>query len=73
MKTFGGASLSVDNFLAALRPALNQRRAAIVNAAWDRIAEGGASATLARLQECYDESCNADFLDGKLTKEQIFS
>jgi len=55
-----------------LRPSLAGRRAAIVNAAWNKISGGSDSVTLARLSECYDVSRNSDFIDGVLTKEQIF-
>lgn len=72
MKSFGGDRLCVSSFLAAARPALNARRAAVVQSAWERIAGDSSSASLARLQECYDVSRNADFLEGTLTKEQIF-
>ena len=72
MKSFGGDRLCVSSFLSAARPALNARRAAVVQAAWQRIAGDSDCASLARLQECYDVSRNADFLEGTLTKEQIF-
>jgi len=62
----------VTSFLAALRPSLEGRRAAIVRAAWDHISEGKDCVSLARMCECYDVSRNADFVEGTQTKEQIF-
>jgi len=58
--------------MGALRPALNSRRSAIVNAAWDRIAEGKDCIMVDLMCECYDVSRNGDFIEGNLTKEQIF-
>lgn len=65
--------LSIEAFVNALRLPLNERREAIVNAAWARIdQEDGHCVTLSRLSECYDVSRNADFIEGTQTKEQIF-
>jgi hypothetical protein len=73
MKAFNSnGSLCVDNFLTALRPRLEGRRAAIVKAAWEHISEGKSTTSLARLCECYDVSRNGDFIEGNQTKEQIF-
>lgn len=74
MKSFGqDGCLSVDAFMAAIRPALSARRAAVVKAAWDRIdVQGAGCVPVDRLSECYDVSRNQDFIDGSLTKEQIF-
>lgn len=74
MKSFDcNGCLSVDAFLAALRPDLNARRLAVVKAAWERIdTEGKSCVSLDRLCECYDVSRNTDFIDGTQTKEQIF-
>jgi len=74
MKSFGqDGCLSVDAFMAALRPSLNARRAAITKAAWARIDEQGSGCVPAdRLSECYDVSRNQDFIEGSMTKEQIF-
>lgn len=73
MKAFNSNGfLCVTSFLAALRPCLEGRRAAVVNAAWNHISEGKDCVSLARLCECYDVSRNSDFIDGVQTKEQIF-
>lgn len=74
MKSFGqDGCLSVDAFMAALRPPLNARRAAVTKAAWDLIDVQGAGCVPAdRLSECYDVSRNQDFIEGSMTKEQIF-
>ena len=49
------------------------RRAAVVKIAWDQIdTEGKGVVSISRLSECYDVSRNSDFIDGKMTKEQIF-
>ena len=73
MKSFGGAALNTEAFLAALRPPLAGRRAAICAAAWAKIDEAGAGeVSLERLQECYDVSRNADFMEGKATKDDLF-
>jgi len=75
MKSFGqDGCLSVDAFMAGLRPPLNARRAAVTKAAWDRIdVQGAGSVPADRLSECYDVSRNQDFIEGSMTKEQIFA
>ena len=59
--------------MSALRPDLTLRRAAVVKIAWDQIdTERKGVVSISRLSECYDVSRNSDFIDGKMTKEQIF-
>jgi len=65
--------LCIESFMNALRLPLNERRQAIVDAAWSTIdSESAGCVSLERLCECYDVSRNADFIDGTQTKEQIF-
>lgn len=59
--------------MGALRPPLSGRRCAIVKAAWESIDEKNEGCvSIERLQECYDVSRNGDFIEGNMTKEQIF-
>jgi len=74
MKSFESeGALCIESFMAALRMPLNERRQAIVDAAWSHIdSENSGCVSLERLCECYDVSRNADFIEGTQTKEQIF-
>ena len=66
-------NVDIAAFLAALRPPLNERRCAIVRRAWDKVdPEATGCVSLAQLSEHYDVSRNSDFIEGTLTKEQIF-
>lgn len=74
MKSFNNdGCLCTESFMAALRPPLAGRRAAIVDAAWASIDDQCAGqVSLDRLKDCYDVSRNADFMEGRLTKDQLF-
>lgn len=74
MKGFGqDGCLCVESFMCALRPELCGRRKAIVDAAWAAIDENcEGKVSLERLSEVYDVSRNSDFIEGKMTKEQLF-
>ncbi len=57
--------INTAELLAALRPTLNARRAAVTATAWASIdSEGTQTVTVDRLKECYDVSRNSDYIDG---------
>lgn len=74
MKSFGASGmLNVESFMMALRAPLAGRRAAIVDAAWNKIDPSGSGCiSVEKLSDCYDVTRNADFVEGTMTKEQIF-
>ena len=68
----GDGNITYEEFIRGLRSPLTERRAKIVQAAFAQMdKDGSGEITIKDIDVIYDVSENADFLTGKLTREQI--
>lgn len=68
----GDGNITYEEFIRGLRNPLTERRAKIVKAAFAQMdKDGSGEITIKDIDAIYDVSQNADFLTGKLTREQI--
>jgi Ca2+-binding EF-hand superfamily protein len=67
-------NISYDEFLSGLRDELSERRVNMVRKAFQMLdTDGSGKVTVSDIAGIYDVSMNAEFLEGKKTKEEILA
>ena len=70
----GDGNISYDEFLSGLRDELSERRVAMVRKAFQMLdKDGSGKVTVSDIAGIYDVSMNAEFLEGRKTKEEILA
>ena len=68
----GDGNITYEEFIRGLRNPLSERRAKIVKAAFALMdKDGSGKITIKDIAQIYDVSQNQDFIDGKLTRDEI--
>jgi Ca2+-binding EF-hand superfamily protein len=69
----GDGKVSVTEFLVSMRPAMNEKRRALVDKAWDKVdAHKDGMLTILDLEKIYNVAGDIRFIKGERTKDQLF-